>query len=72
MVGDVFASTTGTLFLDRDKTSVHFDVEYGLNRDQLNSLTLTFDKSLVVEEDGARNTGYLLLEVWCYGFITMS
>ncbi|XP_068250910.1 uncharacterized protein [Palaemon carinicauda] len=62
MLGDVFGSTSGTLFLNGEKTLVQIDSEYGMNRDQPNTLAFTFDKTLVVEAAGVRHTGYLSVE----------
>lgn len=61
-IGEVFGSTSGTLFLNGEKTLVQIDSEYGMSRDQPNTLAFTFDKTLLVEAAGVRHTGYLSVE----------
>ncbi|XP_064081190.1 LOW QUALITY PROTEIN: uncharacterized protein LOC135197898 [Macrobrachium nipponense] len=61
-IGEVFGSTSGTLFLNGEKTLVQIDSEYGTSRDQPNTLAFTFDKTLLVEAEGVRHTGYLSVE----------
>ncbi|KAK7076908.1 hypothetical protein SK128_015888 [Halocaridina rubra] len=60
--GSIFGSLSSTLFLNGEKTLVQIDSEFGSDANRPNTLSLTFDKTLVIKEEDISYTGYISME----------